>query len=144
MSQPRVAYLAMAVFGCLAIGPNPAVRGAQSDQREPLGISLLQLIATPTAFEGKRVRVVGFLRFEFEGDALYLHREDFEHRITKNAVWLDIQRTPEQGNLSGSYVLVEATFDDEGLGHGGLFSGTLRRVSRLQRWPPRNSEPGDR
>jgi hypothetical protein len=144
VSQPRVAYLAMAVFGCLTVGANPEVRGAQPDQGEALGVSLLQLVATPTVFDGKRVRVVGFLRFEFEGDALYLHREDFDHRITKNAVWLDVQKTPEQGSFSGSYVLVEATFDAEGLGHGGLFSGTLRRVSRLQQWPPRNSDSGDR
>jgi hypothetical protein len=37
---------------------------------------MIQLIANPQAWDGKHVRVIGFLRLEFEGDALYLHRED--------------------------------------------------------------------
>lgn len=51
-------------------------------------VSLIQLIAQPEKFEGKRVRFIGFLRIEFEGNAIYLHREDFDHGITKNGLWL--------------------------------------------------------
>jgi hypothetical protein len=39
-------------------------------------VSVVQLIANPQLFDGKKVRFVGFLRREFEGDAFYLHRVD--------------------------------------------------------------------
>jgi hypothetical protein len=32
------------------------------------------------------------------------------------------------------YVLVEGVFDKDNLGHLQLYSGTLRNVSRLERW----------
>lgn len=41
-------------------------------QTEPLHVSLIQLIANPEKYDGKQVAVVGFLRLEFEGNALYL------------------------------------------------------------------------
>lgn len=53
-------------------------------------VSLIQLIAQPEKFEGKRVRFIGFLRIEFEGNAIYLHREDFDHGIEKNALWVAV------------------------------------------------------
>lgn len=42
---------------------------------EPRDVSLVQLIANPGDFHGGLVRVIGFCRLEFEGNALYLHRE---------------------------------------------------------------------
>ena len=33
-------------------------------------VSIVQLIAQPEKFEGKRVRFIGFLRIEFEGNAI--------------------------------------------------------------------------
>ena len=53
-------------------------------------VSLIQLIAQPEKFEGTRVRLIGFLRIEFEGNAIYLHREDFDHGIAKNGLWVDL------------------------------------------------------
>jgi hypothetical protein len=41
-------------------------------------------------FDGKLVRVIGFLRLEFEGNVLYLHREDYIHSILGNGVWVDV------------------------------------------------------
>ena len=34
-----------------------------------VSVSVIQLIATPDRFDGKRVQVIGFLKFEFEGNA---------------------------------------------------------------------------
>src|SRR4051794_20900429 len=59
-----------------------------SSPQQPLSVSLLQLIATPDAFDGKYVRVHGFVRIEHEGTAIYLHREDAELMLTKNGLWL--------------------------------------------------------
>src|SRR6266850_7297599 len=35
-------------------------------------VSLLELVARPELFDGKRVRVTGYVHLEFEGNALYL------------------------------------------------------------------------
>ncbi len=41
-------------------------------------ISLINLIATPERYHGKWVRVQGVANFEFEGNALFLHKEDYK------------------------------------------------------------------
>ena len=106
---------------------------------EPTDVSVVQLIANPGEFHRKAVRVIGFSRLEFEGNALYLHREDFERGIAKNAVWLRVGwPVPEsRRSLSDEYVLVEAIFDAEGKGHMGAFAGELIEITRMERWPAR-------
>jgi hypothetical protein len=82
--------------------------GVQS-VREPADVSLIQLIGNPDKYDGKSVRVIGFLRLEFEGDALYLHQEDFEHALTKNAIWVNAGpgMTKNRERLDKKYVLLE-------------------------------------
>src|SRR5262249_1764153 len=69
-----------------------------SARRQPLSVSLLQLIATPADFDGKYVRVHGFVRIEHEGTAIYLHREDAEHMLTKNGLWLAASDVASEGS----------------------------------------------
>ena len=42
-------------------------------------VSVIYLIANPTVLNGKRVRVSGVLRFDFESDSLYLDHESYAH-----------------------------------------------------------------
>jgi hypothetical protein len=58
--------------------------------------SLIELIANPTKFDGKRVRIIGFLRLEFEGNAIYLSKSDFEHGVTKNGLWVSIEASNKE------------------------------------------------
>ena len=102
----------------------------RSSKESPLDVSLIQLIARPDDFDGEYVRVLGFYRHEFEGNALYLHREDYEHGLSKNAFWLDGK--PEYDKR---YVLVQGRFNATRLGHLGAFSGTIENLTRIQRWP---------
>lgn len=105
----------------------------QASQEQPVAVSLIQLIANPDVYHGKRVRLIGFCHFEFEGNALYLHKEDFDNHILQNAVWLDADMN-KFGKTNNMYVVVEAVFDGNAKGHKGLFSGMLRDVRRLQPW----------
>jgi hypothetical protein len=99
-------------------------------------ISLLQLIATPERFDHKLVSVIGFVRLEFEGNALYLHEDDYKFGITKNGVWLS---GVVQSKFSGrraiptdrEYILVTGYFRAKQHGHMGLFSGTLEAESAM-------------
>lgn len=136
----RVLAAALVLSGLYAAW---AQRGAPTPPRE---VSLVQLLAAPERYHGKRVEVVGFLRLEFEGDALYLHAEDYRYSLTRNGLWVD--RTKEMGEhqkeLDRRYVRVEGTFDARRTGHMGLWSGALREVRRCTVYSIRGREiPAD-
>jgi hypothetical protein len=52
-------------------------------------VSIIQLIATPAKFDHKKIRIVGYLHLEFEGNAIYLHEDDFRARISENSIWIN-------------------------------------------------------
>jgi hypothetical protein len=115
---------------------------------EPLNVSLVRLIADPERFRGRLVRVIGYLEFQFEGDALYLHGDDALFSISANALSVDATRDMHERRASlGGYALLEAVFDPDATGHRGVFSsGGLVRVRRCQSWPPeclRRDRPQD-
>ncbi len=105
----------------------------------PAQISLVQLISNPEKFDGREVMLEGFLRLEFEGNALYIHQEDDSHILTKNAIW--VNATPEmlknREQLDGHYVLLVGIFDAKHFGHMGLFAGELHQIKRAETWPSR-------
>jgi hypothetical protein len=102
---------------------------------EPENVSLIQLIATPEKYEGKQIRVVGALWFEFEEQALYLHTEDRKLLRTENAVWLKIPPTlkAKARALSDGFALVEGRFSSLNEGHFEGFAGSVDDVRRLDR-----------
>src|SRR6188472_601053 len=73
------------------VNPSRAVKDVSLNHPPSTGLirtSIVSLLATPERYAGKTVRVHGFVRLEFEGDAIYLHKEDFDQRLTSNAIWL--------------------------------------------------------
>lgn len=103
---------------------------------EPLDVSLIQLIANPKPYDGKVVRVIGFVRMEFEGNAIYLHQDDYRHSIGKNGLWIDVtdELRKKQKDYDQKYVLLEGTFDAKETGHMGLWSGSIKKITRCQAW----------
>ncbi len=114
--------------------------GAAEVRHDAKNVPLLRLIAAPEQFDGVLIRTIGFLWLEFEGDALYLHKEDYENAIIKQSVWLDFPSGPsaEQRALRGNYVLVEGVFIADRSGHLGMHTGTIEKINRLELW----SRPG--
>ena len=105
---------------------------------EPVEVSMVELVATPAAFAHKRIRVVGFVSLEFEGNAIYLHREDWQRGLTRNGIWLDVTTYDGGHAIAGrkpGYAIVEGVFEPETHGHMGLFSGSIAQLSRLDPWP---------
>lgn len=96
-------------------------------------ISLISLVANPTQYQGKQVRVIGCLRAQFEATGLFVSEADSRHAVTKNGIWLEIEAAA-YSQLDGSYVVVEGLVDATSQGHLGLWSGTIRGVARLDRW----------
>jgi hypothetical protein len=100
-------------------------------------VSVLRLIANPQPYDGKRVRFIGFLRLEFEGDAIYLHREDYQHQISQNALWINLPHDmtkQEQQAVNMHYVICAGVFQASKHGHMGMFSGEIAEITRLQSW----------
>jgi len=104
---------------------------------EPLVVSLLQLIANPEKFDGKPIRVIGFLRLEFEGNTLYLHREDYENAISGNGIWVDVstEMAKQEDSLNMHYVLLQGIFSANDRGHMSLWSGSIKKIRRAIVWP---------
>ncbi len=106
---------------------------------QPESVSLVRLIATPQLFDSKIVRVVGFCRLEFEGNALYLHREDFERVLLTQAVQLDVPWPLPDGyrELTDTYVIVEGRFNSKRKGRTGAYAGEIGDLKRFDRHPSR-------
>ena len=104
----------------------------------------MTLIAQADSQKTKRVQVQGFLVLDFEGERLYLHKEDYEDQLFMNSLYLAL--SPEQKMqykaLDKSYVTVEASF------HGrrnteDIFSGSLFNVREIRSLSPRRTVPGE-
>jgi hypothetical protein len=110
---------------------------AQASESE--ATSLIRLIAAPSDYDGKWVRVIGVAQVEFEQDVLYVTRLDFDNRVLTNAIGLSFGRTrptSEQVSYSGSYVAVEGLFRARRAGTRQLQSGTITSLKRFERWEP--------
>jgi hypothetical protein len=115
---------------CLVV---PRVATPQVSHAPAEQVSIIQLIANPSKYDGHRVDLQAFLSVEFEGTAAYLSKDDYDHLITKNAVWIafDKKSLPQAQSLSQQYVFITATFYAKQFGHLSLFSGELRDVERV-------------
>jgi hypothetical protein len=104
--------------------------------QEPTNVTLVQLIANPEKFDGRMIRVIGFLRLEFEGDVLYLLREDYENALLGDGIWVDVTPaiTKQSATLNMNYVLLEGVFSSSDRGHMGMWSGTIKQIRRVQLW----------
>ena len=127
----RLVFAWMQVFS-LSVASAQQTRIANVEQ-----VSMLQLIASPEKFDGKVIQVVGFLRLEFEGNMLYAHQEDYEHRIFKNALWVVRNSRIDQNaqKLDQRYVIIIGTFDASHKGHESLASGTITNITAADPWP---------
>lgn len=104
---------------------------------QPLDVSIIQLIANPEAYQGKTVRIIGFLHLEFEGNGLYLHQEDYIHSLYSNGIWINAIGPfyTKATSDNNRYVLVVGTFDSKDHGHMGLWPGAIKNLERLDSWP---------
>ncbi len=122
-----------------ALANADVLQAQESGQRVPpeaLSVSLIQLIASPAEYEGKRVAVAGFCNLAFEGNALYLHEEDFRKMLRVNAVRLDLP-TPIPSAYQKAhwkYAMVEGVFSAPRPGAPG-YRGRIHSITRLEAIP---------
>ena len=116
---------------------------ASAMQAEPQKVSLIQLIATPEKYQGKFVRVEGFLHKQFEDSAIYVTKNDADHLICMNALWVSYaekvlkeaddprQKGDNLKYFDGKFVLIEGYFNPNMHGHLGAFAGSIEKTSRV-------------
>ena len=121
----------------------------EEDSIWPLDVSIIQLIANPTEYHGKNIRVKGVGDLSFEGTSVYLCIDNWYYGASKNAIWVDIDSEIMDNNLryyingrlisyddaqkyNGKYVLIEGTFDMYETGHRGAFSGGISDITRFE------------
>ncbi len=108
-------------------------------------VSIMKLIANPNQYNGHKVRVIGYLNLEFEGNEIYVHKEDYDENLYKNGLWvnigLDSMRLPHIRKCIKKIVLLEGTFDANNLGHMSSCSGSIKSVTRIEVWNPVTGPP---
>ncbi len=99
--------------------------GGMKSTDPSVDVGLIQLLQRPAEFEGKKVRVVGYMHQTADDSAIYLHQED---SLPANALW--VETTSSQTGLGGHYVICEGVFDSSKHGHAGAYGGELVQVSK--------------
>ena len=120
----------------LVLAPLLAEGPARPGLLEPEPVSIVALIATPEKYDGRLVRVIGFLHLEFEGNAIYVHEEDHKRHLAINGLWVDENGAcrSNRRNPDGHYALLEGVFNATRKGHTGLWSGAIEKITRCERW----------
>ena len=105
---------------------------------EDYDISMLRLIVTPEKYHNKTVQIIGYLNLEFEGNAIYFHKEDYEKGSSRNGMWVsfsdDLAKKKDLKKYSKKYVIIVGKFDMNAKGHMGMFGGSLKNITRLDEW----------
>jgi hypothetical protein len=118
---------------------------AQVNAGDIANVSLLNLISMPEKYDGKLVRVEGYLHQKYEDNGLYISKEAADYMLSHNAVWLTygdslvVQHHEASKKLNkkdmkefdGSYVLIEGVFRAAERGHMGMYAGGIDNVSRI-------------
>jgi hypothetical protein len=137
-SRWTVGLVAVSILFCgLERGLAQEQTRRSSDGSRTTSVDMVALIAAPERYEGKIIRTVGFMSIEFEGDALYLHEEDYRYGLTKNSFALRLSESQRKQfkDLSLRYVLIEGTVFANGLEKTGKWSGAIGNIIRLEAWP---------
>jgi hypothetical protein len=122
-----VVTMLLASMAC-SDAPLPKVNGPRAEE-----VQIADLLTTPENFRRTLVRVSGWCRIEFEGDALYPTRAAWETRDTKRAVWLQLgwPVSPEIRALDGARVVVEGRFVPDDHGHLDAFAGSVEEIQKI-------------
>jgi len=108
---------------------------AQDDSPHAPSKSIIRLVAQPGSNKPEKVQVAGFLVLVFEGEALYLHKEDYIEGLSNNSVRVSLsdEQVKEYKSLSGNYEWIEASFlkrpNSEEIQSGTLFN--IREIRKI-------------
>jgi hypothetical protein len=122
--------------------PSPEVPAsstqASSDCYEAQGhclVSIVELIANPAKFDGKKVWVNGYVHIGFENSGIYLHEDDYLHVLPRNGLWVNLADGVDPDKCQDYYASVMGTFKSGPGGHLGGWSGAIENATMCERLP---------
>jgi hypothetical protein len=107
-------------------------------------LTLEELLKQPQAYQGKIVRVSGFLHCRFEDMALYLARDDSDKNVYRHALWITCRQdveikllVPGEGaaklqDLDARHVEMVGEFRNDMHGHFGVYAAGLKDVRSVR------------
>lgn len=139
-------FLCLSLYLCASPAPARAEENAAGPEdtkveknREDEGvyhISIINLIATPEKYHGKKVLVHGVGDIEFEGNVVYLTEADWRYLNTKNGLWLSFDvaavNVKKAKAFNGKPVLIEGVFNKEMTGHLDMCAGAIEKITRYE------------
>ena len=117
------------------------------ENNKPLRVSIIQLIANPAEYHGKKIWITGVADLQYAGFSIYLNQEAWywlseevlwvnNCEIIDNKIWFHINgkliSEEVAKEYNGKYVFIEGTFDMYIKGHRGRFSGGIDNVTRFE------------
>ncbi len=111
---------------------SPSQTAAAKDK--PTGLSLIRLIANPSAFDGRRLGVIGYLANNGLDRALGLYVSEVDGRnfIVSNSIDLRIEESAVKGSV-GKYVTLAGTYHAP-QETAPTYNGYLDHISDLKSW----------
>jgi hypothetical protein len=98
-------------------------------------ISMINLIASPEKYNGKKIKIIGFVNAEFGKNGVYLSKDDYENSIYKNGILISqpesVRKNILDKNLDKRYMYIEGTFKMNEADYNGPWSGKLERVTKM-------------
>ena len=108
-------------------------------------ISIIQLIANPTKYNGFKISVTGYMHIKFEDCAIYLTKTDADYLNGSNALWVNFNENIKTSKINlkdeanentlnyfdCKYVRITGVFNMNRRGHMGMFSGTIESVENI-------------
>jgi hypothetical protein len=125
-----VAAILMLIVGRVGL----AQTATDDDVPHVLPVSMVTLLAMPASSSAKQVQVSGFLVLDFEGQALYLHKEDYQEGLTLNSIYVSLTPAQQQQykSLDKTYVTIKASFQKRAKSED-IFTGVLFHVREIQK-----------
>jgi len=94
-------------------------------------IPIASLLATPERYQNQSVWVKGYLNIEFEGDAIYWRRKDYQAHQYRSSLYVQFTDSLYQvkpiAAYSQHYVILKGTFDAT----DDLHAGSLRAIESI-------------
>jgi len=100
---------------------------------QTVDISIKQLLDHSKDYDGKTVRVIGFVYVEFEGNVITEGPDPKYGRPIRN-IWLDVNESirADHAKYHQKYVLVEGKLNAHKFGHMNLSAATIENITRFE------------
>jgi hypothetical protein len=132
------------VAGLVGLVAHPLLGSSQAGvpDAKPGSLSLIRLIANPSSFDGRRLRLAGYLGYNGIDTAvgLYVSETDGRNAMISESIDLDLDEATAK-KFVRHYVVLDATFHAPKGGGSEFLNGSLNHISNLKAWNYGDNHP---